>query len=80
MKTTVSQKGQVTIPKPLRDRMGIRPGDVLDFSDEKGRLVATKAAVKDPVERVYGILKMGRPTDDLIRSLRGTHSKPRPGD
>ena len=80
MKTTVSQKGQVTIPKPLRDRMGIRPGNVLDFSEEKGGLVATKAALNDPVERVYGILKLGRSTDDLIRSVRGTHSKPRPGD
>ncbi len=80
MKTTVSQKGQVTIPKPLRDRMGIRPGNVLDFSEEKGGLVATKAALNDPVERVYGILKLGRSTDDLIRSVRGTHSKPRPDD
>lgn len=80
MKITVSEKGQVTIPKPLRNRMGIRPGDVLDFSEEKGRLVASKAAVKDPVESVYGILKLDRPTDDLIRSLRGTRSKPRPGD
>ena len=80
MKVTVSEKGQVTIPKPLRNRMGIEPGDVLDFSEEKGRLVATKVAVKDQVNRVYGILKLGRPTDDLIKSLRGTHSKPRPGD
>ncbi len=71
MKSIVSKKGQVTIPKPLRDRMNIRPGDVLDFREEKGRLVVTKAAVKDPVEGVYGILKLGRTTDDLMTSLRG---------
>ncbi|MBI4241213.1 MAG: AbrB/MazE/SpoVT family DNA-binding domain-containing protein [Candidatus Rokubacteria bacterium] len=71
MKTTVSEKGQVTIPKPLRDRLGIRPGHVLDFREERGCLVATKATPEDPVESVYGILKLGRPTNRLITSLRG---------
>ncbi|MBI3013550.1 MAG: AbrB/MazE/SpoVT family DNA-binding domain-containing protein [Candidatus Tectomicrobia bacterium] len=72
MKTTVSEKGQVTIPKPLRDRLGIRPGHVLDFQEERGRLVATKATPQDPLQSVYGILKLGRSTDDLIKALRGT--------
>ena len=71
MKATVSEKGQVTIPKALRDRLGIRPGHVLDFREEQGRLVATKARQEDPVENAYGILKLGRPTNDLITSLRG---------
>ncbi|MFQ5904316.1 MAG: AbrB/MazE/SpoVT family DNA-binding domain-containing protein [Candidatus Binatia bacterium] len=71
MKTTVSEKGQVTIPKPLRDHLGIRPGQILDFCEEQGRLVATKATPQDPVESVYGILKLGRPTDSIITSLRG---------
>ena len=71
MKTIVSEKGQVTIPKRLRERLGIRPGQVLDFREERGRLVATKATPQDPVERLYGILKLGRPTDDVITALRG---------
>ena len=71
MKTIVSERGQVTIPKPLRKRLGIRPGQVLDFKEEAGRLIATKRAPEDPVESVYGILKLGRSTDDLISSLRG---------
>ena len=71
MRTTVSEKGQVTIPKPLRDRLGIRPSQVLDVQEEQGRLVATKVSPKDPAESVYGILKLGRSTDDLITSLRG---------
>ncbi|MBI3808969.1 MAG: AbrB/MazE/SpoVT family DNA-binding domain-containing protein [Nitrospirae bacterium] len=74
MKTVVSEKGQVTIPKPLRDRLGIRPGQVLDFRDERGQLVATKATTRDAVESVYGLLKLGRPTDEVIRSLRGAVS------
>ena len=71
MKTTVSEKGQVTIPKPLRERLGIRPGHVLDFHEEKGRLVAAKTTPEDPVTSVYGILKLGRSTNDVMTSLRG---------
>ncbi len=31
MSTTVTSKGQVTIPKRVRDRLGIRPGSKVDF-------------------------------------------------
>lgn len=72
MNTIVSEKGQVTIPKPLRERLGIRPGQILDFREEQGRLVATKVTPQDPVESLYGILKLGRPTDDVMTSLRDT--------
>ena len=71
MKTTVSEKGQVTIPKALRDRLGIRPGAILDVHEEGGRLVATKQSTEDAVSRVYGILKVRRRTDRLMDSLRG---------
>lgn len=71
MKTIVSEKGQVTIPKALRDRLGIRSGQVLDFKEEGGRLIATKAVPADPVEAVYGILRLGRRTDEVVRALRG---------
>jgi AbrB family looped-hinge helix DNA binding protein len=71
MRTTVSEKGQVTIPKRLRDRLGIRPGEVLEFIEEDGRLVATKAMPQDPVDAVYGILDLGRPTEAVITRLRG---------
>ncbi|MEK7407482.1 MAG: AbrB/MazE/SpoVT family DNA-binding domain-containing protein [Acidobacteriota bacterium] len=71
MKALLSQKGQVTIPKPLRDRLGLRAGQPLDFREERGRLVAIKVSSEDPVESVYGILKLGRSTDAAISDLRG---------
>jgi AbrB family looped-hinge helix DNA binding protein len=71
VKAIVSEKGQIPIPKPLRDRLGIRPGQVLDFAEERGRLVATKAAPENPVEAVYGILRLKRRTDEVMRTLRG---------
>ncbi len=71
MKTTISEKGQVTIPKPLRDRLGLLPGQVLDFREEKGRLVATKAQMSDPVGALFGILKTKQRTDQTMTALRG---------
>jgi AbrB family looped-hinge helix DNA binding protein len=71
MKAIVSEKGQVTIPKRLRDRLGIRPGQVLEFEEDEGRLVARKTAVRDPFEAVYGSLKLGKSTDEIMEELRG---------
>ena len=67
----VSEKGQVTVPKSLRERLDIRPGDELDFVEENGRLVALKSTRQDPVEIVYGSVDLGRSTDEIIRELRG---------
>jgi len=71
MKAIVSEKGQVTIPKPLRERLGIRPGEVLDFEEEAGRLIARKATPVDPVDAVYGILQLGEPVDHFVDRIRG---------
>lgn len=70
MKTVVSEKGQVTIPKTLRDRLGIRPGMQLDFEENSGRLVATKVVSPSGIDSVYGMLKLDRGTDELLKSLR----------
>ena len=75
MKSIVSEKGQVTIPKRLRERLGIRPGQVLDFSEDRGRLVASKDTQEDPIDSVYGILKLGQRTDAAIDTLRGKADK-----
>ena len=71
MKAVLSEKGQVTIPKPLRERLGLRAGHILDFREERGRLVGTKQAPEDPIESVYGILKREHTTDTIMRRLRG---------
>lgn len=71
MKSVVSEKGQVTIPKRLRDRLGIGPGVVLEFREEAGTLVASKVSGEDAVASVYGILDVGRPVDELVDELRG---------
>jgi len=72
MLSTVSEKGQITVPKRLRERLGIHPGDRLELVEDAGRLVATKTVPGDPVATAYGILGATRSTDEAIRALRGT--------
>jgi len=71
MNAVVAERGQVTIPKRFRDRLGIGPSTVVDFEEDKGRLVLTKVVGVDPVSKVMGCLRNGRKSDDLIRELRG---------
>ena len=72
MKTTVSEKGQITIPKRLRDRLGLRPGTILDFEETNGRLVGRKLMPADALDDLVGILPLPPGgTDALIRELRG---------
>ena len=42
MQATITSKGQVTLPKPVRDRLRLRPGDKIDFIlEEDGCLRVT---------------------------------------
>ena len=71
MKARVAERGQVTIPKRLRERLGVRQGTVLDFTEEGGRLIATKADTTDPVDQVFGCLARGFDTDAFMAEIRG---------
>ena len=72
MKTTVSEKGQITIPKRLRDRLGLRPGTILDFEEASGRLVGRKLVPADHLDDLVGILTLPKGgTDAFIRDIRG---------
>ena len=57
MKSTVSEKGQVTIPKAVRDRLGLKPGQVIEFEAKGGLLVGKKrSGATRAVDRLFGIL------------------------
>lgn len=77
MKTVVSEKGQITIPKALRVRLGLRKGQVLEVREERGRLVMAKArASTDPFDKYFGMFKLGRSTDEIMKELRGEYPFP----
>jgi AbrB family looped-hinge helix DNA binding protein len=74
MKAIVAERGQVTIPKALRDKLGIRPGTALEFSARNGVLIAAKAQT-DPVSAVFGCLGRKLDSDRFVRDLRGDSVK-----
>ena len=80
MSTTLTIKGQVTIPKKIRETLGLTPGSVVDFDvDEQGRIVICKTAEKathpahrpDRFDRARGRATVKWRTDELMRLLRG---------
>ena len=48
-----------------------KKGQVANPKKQRGRVVATKDIKKDRLESVYGILKLGRSTDEIMVELRG---------
>jgi antitoxin PrlF len=71
MKSRVAERGQVTIPKALRDQLGVVPGTTLEFSEDHGRLIAVKVTPADPVAKVYGCLGRKFNTDAFMADIRG---------
>jgi AbrB family looped-hinge helix DNA binding protein len=52
----VNTKGQVTIPKALRERFGFRPGDEIEFIEVEGGLRVQKRREGSPFSRYRGYL------------------------
>ncbi len=73
MKSRLSSKGQVTIPAEVRSKLGLRPGTVVQFElRENGALMRKGTSGGHPVDRVYGVLKLRKPTDALLDEMRGS--------
>ena len=75
MATTLTSKGQVTIPKPVRDFLGIVPGTQVDFHRAAdGTVVLTRADRKQPASRfarLRGHAGQGLDTEAILALTRG---------
>jgi antitoxin PrlF len=71
---TISDSGQVTIPEPIREALGLEPGSEVVFEYQgNGKAVihaAEKPAAPD-ISRMRGILKSDQSTDEIMTLLRG---------
>jgi antitoxin PrlF len=69
----VTSKGQVTIPKEIRDKLGVHTGEDVGFEEKDGLLVISKVVTKSPFDKWVGKLKHleGQRSDDLVREARG---------
>jgi antitoxin PrlF len=72
MEATVAERGQITLPKAVRDALGLTKGTKLKVEIEGGRIVMRKD-VDDAVSRLRGKFKLDgfRDTDDAMRAIRG---------
>ncbi len=70
----VTEKGQVTLPKKLRDKYGITPATEIEFIERDGMIVIVKKAAMSVLSRYRGIAgeKKGLPrrTDEFLTMLR----------
>ncbi|MBI4703019.1 MAG: AbrB/MazE/SpoVT family DNA-binding domain-containing protein [Deltaproteobacteria bacterium] len=67
----VTSKGQVTIPKPVRDRFGIGPGTSVAFEVKRGVVTMRKAQPDDMLDRWLGVLDLPEEVDAFVEALRG---------
>ena len=72
MEAIVAERGQITLPKAVRDALGLTKGTMLRVELDGGRIILRKD-VKDALSRVRGRFKLaeGTCTDDVMRELRG---------
>jgi antitoxin PrlF len=70
----VTRKGQVTVPKKLRERFGITTETEVEFRGDRGRLVLVKKGASTAVAKIRGRIKrlpIGKDVDDYLRLTRG---------
>ena len=69
----ISERGQITIPKHLRERFGMHHNTEVEISPtEQGLLIQKRTAAPHPVDRVAGILDgAGFDIDEYIEDIRG---------
>ena len=72
----ITTKGQVTIPKPIRERFGLRPGSEVRFVEKDHRIVLEKGGLGDVWDRYRGFLKIHKSTNEIFRELRGRDIQP----
>jgi AbrB family looped-hinge helix DNA binding protein len=57
VKAKVTSKHQITLPKRIREKLGIEKGDEVVFEDEDDRVLLRVEKKGDPVEALEGILE-----------------------
>jgi antitoxin PrlF len=72
--SSISSKGQVTVPREVRKRLGLKPGDRVEFVNEGGRtFIRRQRAPDNPFTKYVGALpafSSVREINAWVRSLR----------
>jgi antitoxin PrlF len=77
MNAILSKKGRITIPKAIREKLGLLPGAVLEFEAIKDQLVARKKVSHDVFKkwRGRGKLPKGMTVETYLKRTRDAHGR-----
>ena len=86
MFATLTSKGQITLPKEIRERLGLDAGSMLDFQILENNTI-TARPVKPDARRIRGLLTSPHATpltveemdEAVTKQLRAKHTPPRGG-
>ena len=73
MEAIVAERGQITLPKAVREALGLVKGTTLNVEIDGGRIILRKD-VSDALKRARGRFKLAsefKDTDDAMRAIRG---------
>ena len=56
--STLTQRGKITIPAALRHELGLKPGDIIGFRKEKGKIILVKE--KNDITAAFGMCTVDR--------------------
>ena len=73
VRAKLTSKCQVTVPKAVRDRLGLKPGDELEFIEQGGVFTVRRVFSPEGLLKYRGYLKhlAGRDPDELVEEMRG---------
>jgi antitoxin PrlF len=68
----ITSKGQITVPKRVRQSLGVEPGDSIVFEEKNGKMEVRPAGKESPFDRYRGIEKRGKglTREEVIRQVR----------
>ena len=68
----VTSKGQITLPKMVRQKLGVEPGEAVAFIEKEDKIFIKRAVKPSPFDKWTGALKKNaKSTDRLVNELRG---------
>lgn len=71
----VTRKGQITIPKPIREELGIEPGDEVDITQTSDGILIRKDSNRRRIERWQGVIETNETVEERMADLRGRDAK-----
>ena len=70
MKAKITSKGQITLPKPLRDKLGLKTGDNVIIRETSEGYILEKELDQQRFKKYVGYLNQENDSDKVIEELR----------